>query len=56
MLAVADGLRGAELFTLAFLAARRRGAHQRHGAARAGSIGQRSLNAQGNATMRGAHS
>ena len=33
-----------------------RGAHQRHGAARAGSIGQRSLNAQGNATMRGAHS
>ena len=28
-----------------------RGAHQRHGAARAGSIGQRSLNAQGNATM-----
>ena len=33
-----------------------RGAHQRHGAAWAGRIGQRSLNAQGNATMRGAHS
>ena len=33
-----------------------RGAHQRHGAAWAGRIGQRSLNAQGNATMSGAHS